>query len=103
MMMAKNGAGGGVEGGAEKAQSTRGEGKKQKIRKLRTSKSETSLDRFLRVGSMGAVNGTATIVQSMGGYNALVAVKDAVDTPAGNGCGLRVFGKDGVDTKCGMS
>ena len=103
LMMAKNGAGGGVEGGAEKAQSTRGEGKKQKIRKLRTSKSETSLDRFLRVGSMGAVNGTATIVQSMGGYNALVAVKDAVDTTAGNGCGLRVFGKDGVDTKCGMS
>jgi len=56
-----------------------------KIRKLkvRTSVSETQLDRILRVGSLGSVNGTATLVRSIGGYQTLVAVKNAVDTTAG--------------------
>lgn len=51
--------------------------------KMRTSLSETQLDRVLRVGSLGSVNGTASLVRSIGGYQTLVAVKDAVDSTAG--------------------
>ena len=52
---------------------------------MRKSVSETNLDKILRVGSLGSINSTTTLARSVGGYQTLVAVKDAVDATAGLG------------------
>jgi len=70
---------------------SRGEAKKDKPKnaqkrtklKVRNSVSETHLDRILRLGSMGKVNGTNSLARGLGGYQTLVAVKTAIDTTAG--------------------
>ena len=59
------------------------EAKRTRRGKINRSQSETNLDRILRVGSMGAVNGTTTIARSLGGYKTLVSIKEAIDTTAG--------------------
>jgi len=65
---------------------SRGEAKKDKPKnaqkrtklKVRNSVSETHLDRILRLGSMGKVNGTNSLARGLGGYQTLVAVKTAI-------------------------
>ena len=59
------------------------EAKRTRRGKIDRSQSETNLDRILRVGSMGAVNGTTTIARSRRGYKTLVSIKEAIDTTAG--------------------